>query len=500
MNIYSNQTIQNIANNSKVQKFATHMCNHKSALLPIAMLEATVIAGRSYQAYKRGGMTECRERLIDESITAIVWLQIISWLNKGLEAIIKRPGLFSKKGLPEISADFGSDAIRNPIKRAIKKRPEIEKVISGLKLSKIALSAFVGIYISGVMLPKFYQNLTKKILKKEKSEKNNNFVENKISMSDFINQTSGKKRNISFGNMTTKIQTFAHILETHPIAKLLTIDAGLFAGRAYNARNKDERNEILFRDLSSSFFYMCCTPIIYSFLSRFVDKFKGKNTDLDCNTVNYVTKYLNDNIKNKTMTPDEFLKVMLGRNEKLAKQVLASIDRDVLSINDVKALLKDLSVEEKQAASIVKKLNKFIKLRPDCASKELLTKSEIENAVRGGFVNDPKFLTKAVEISTQGASQDVTKFVAFRKIDSIKRNIERYTQSIAEFAQKTGKNVSADMLQQLKARNLFVKVGYTLAGLGVSALFLSTIIPKLQYKITEWRTGNKEFPGIKDIK
>lgn len=350
------------------------------------------------------------------------------------------------------------------------------------------------------MLPKFYQNLTKKILKKEKAEKSNNFPENKISMDDFIKQTSNRDKNISFGNAASNIQTIAHILETHPIAKLLTIDAGLFAGRTYNARNNDERIEILFRDLSSSFFYMCCTPIIYSFLSKHIDKFKGKNTDLDCNTANCVTEYIRGKMGNTSMTPDEFLKVMLGNNEELTKQVMSHLDRDVVSINDVKVVLNELSVEEKQASSIVEKLETFIKLRPEGASKELLPRSEIENALRGGFINDPAFLTDAIKVSTRGASQDATKFVAFKKIDGIKRDIERYTQSIAEYAKKTGKNISSDILNQLKARNLFVKVGYTISGLAVSALFLSTIIPKLQYKITEWRTGKKDFPGIKDIK
>ena len=33
------------------------------------------------------------------------------------------------------------------------------------------------------------------------------------------------------------------------------------------------------------------------------------------------------------------------------------------------------------------------------------------------------------------------------------------------------------------------------AGFVVSALFLSTLIPKLQYQITKWRTGSDQFPG-----
>ena len=33
------------------------------------------------------------------------------------------------------------------------------------------------------------------------------------------------------------------------------------------------------------------------------------------------------------------------------------------------------------------------------------------------------------------------------------------------------------------------------AGFVTSALFLSTLIPKMQYQITKWRTGSNEFPG-----
>lgn len=33
------------------------------------------------------------------------------------------------------------------------------------------------------------------------------------------------------------------------------------------------------------------------------------------------------------------------------------------------------------------------------------------------------------------------------------------------------------------------------AGFVTSALFLSTLIPKMQYMITKWRTGSDAFPG-----
>ena len=169
MNIFSNPTVTRIANNKSVQKFVSQMSNHK-AMLPVIMLEASVISGRCYQAYKRGGMTECRERMIDESLTAIVWFGIIKWLNKGFGKLIKQKGIFDKNGLPEIETDLGKDAIRNPIQRAINARPEIKNKIGSLKFTKIMLAALAGIYLSGLVLPKFYQSLTEKILNKEKKK------------------------------------------------------------------------------------------------------------------------------------------------------------------------------------------------------------------------------------------------------------------------------------------------------------------------------------------
>ena len=139
-------------------------------------------------------------------------------------------------------------------------------------------------------------------------------------------------------------------------------------------------------------------------------------------------------------------------------------------------------------------------MRPQGASRYFVAKTEALNAIQGGLINDPSFLTKAVEISTNGLSQDKTKFVSFKKINSIKQNIIKFAESIIEYAQKAGKKITPELLTETRNRNMFLKVLYTIIGMAVSSLFLSTLIPKLQYKITEWRTGKKEFPGIRDIK
>ena len=44
------------------------------ALAPIVALETVVVAGRTYQAYKRGKWDEARERFIEESLGSIFWL------------------------------------------------------------------------------------------------------------------------------------------------------------------------------------------------------------------------------------------------------------------------------------------------------------------------------------------------------------------------------------------------------------------------------------------
>ena len=63
-----------------VAKFITNMTKN-DAMGPIIALEATVTAGRTLQAYKRGGKDEARERLIEESTGAIVWLGGVKFLN-----------------------------------------------------------------------------------------------------------------------------------------------------------------------------------------------------------------------------------------------------------------------------------------------------------------------------------------------------------------------------------------------------------------------------------
>ena len=58
---------------SSMRKFVTKL-DRKGAILPVLLLEATVTGGRTYQAYKRDGFVEARERVTEESLGAVFWL------------------------------------------------------------------------------------------------------------------------------------------------------------------------------------------------------------------------------------------------------------------------------------------------------------------------------------------------------------------------------------------------------------------------------------------
>ena len=78
--------------------------------LPVIALEAFVEGGRTYQAYKRGGFDEARERITEEFSGAVFWLGGVTALN----------ALFEKLGqkilkLPNINVDIAKDGSHNPV-------------------------------------------------------------------------------------------------------------------------------------------------------------------------------------------------------------------------------------------------------------------------------------------------------------------------------------------------------------------------------------------------
>ena len=88
----------------------------KDALAPVVALEATVVGGRTLQAYKRGKGDEARERFLEEITGSIVWLWGVKVLNNLGDNILKKV-LKSANNF-----DVGTDKVlRTPFQNFMKK-------------------------------------------------------------------------------------------------------------------------------------------------------------------------------------------------------------------------------------------------------------------------------------------------------------------------------------------------------------------------------------------
>lgn len=531
MKLYSNQIITNIVNNPLTRKTVSRLSN-PSALLPIILLEGAVIGGRSYQANKRGGWIEARERITEEITASIVWLFGISALNKTFDKI------FEKMNVKGLKHDVGKDALYDPFKLVITKNTNL----SAIKFGKIAFAAAVGILLCGNVIPKLNQKITKAMTghkenNSSKPEPKTPKSGNRVNMNDFL--ASAKAKTVSFTNsamVTNFLRTAAHNLEHNDIAKLLTIDTGILTGRTKNARNNDEKIEIGFREIASSYFYMFAAQHVYKGLSKTCDNYKGI-TNLDPNVTAYLDKKIrkavsdeknrvieaNTQLATKTenckelinnqkklaegmeLTTAKFKELLLGNSnaeyDKIVQNIRSNFKGKTIKFSELKDLLIKNAVEQNKIKEIMEKAEKITKIRSkNAVSKELLSLSEVYNCMYSGLINEPNIARRLTAFGTCGDSRNSKKFVSMKTIDNSKKQVYEYVENLIKYANdKNAGVITTDILTQVKNRNTIMKFGFISAGLAISALFLSTIIPKVQYMITAKRTGNSEFPGARDL-
>lgn len=511
MSIFSNNRISNFVNNKSVRNFASKLCTPK-ALLPVVVLESTVLVGRTYQAKKRGGDIEARERLTEEAISSVIWLWGMGFLNKCFDFLIDKVGKVKEKtGVKDFNFDTGRDKVRQPFDYVSKGLSPVKKrLIAGLKFSKIAASAAIAVGFMGIVLPKINQNITKDIMKKQ-GQDNNQAVsvkvanksksQKKMDINEFLTTSRGSAGDPSFGGGTF-FETAAHQLENNNVTQLLTIDAGLFTGRAVNARNKHERNEILFRDLSSSFFYVAATPLIYKGLCS-VDSLGGKNTQLSPDIAHNLHEKLTGLLKGQEHMPNaDFVREVFGTKQ-VSDEVFTKaghiFEEDIVSVNRMHKFINENVLDTNLATSLREKASQLSKLQPTKeGSNGILTRSQLTNLFHDGLLNEPDVINKLVNDATGGVAMNPIKFIPQKQVDKERNNIVNYAESILDQAKKEGLDkISTEFLQKMKNRNLITKFGYWGAGMAVSGYFLSTAIPKMQYHMTQKVTGANEFPGIK---
>ena len=541
---------------STVRKFVTEL-DKTGAMLPAVLLEACVTTGRTYQAYKRDGFVEARERVTEESLAAIFWLFGAIMFGK----------LFSKIGekfmnIPKDMPDVGRDKLRTPFNNYIadkvaKNSENVAKKLSRFAVGKTIASVVTACAFIGIVVPKINQAITRylygKMQKNDPEHKKApdplkekltlkdarsifsakdvsiNAVENFKSRKDFgVNKAKGAKP--SFKASVDSLLRFVHNLETNDVYKLLSTDTGIVTGRTGNARNNDERVEILFRDVTSSFFYCLSMPLIVAFMNK-KDTFKGLNTKLNPMSAMHVHNELLENMKTAKLNPDtqidvkKFEKFALGEqyDEQLADKLLGKKpeptvkkyffglftktkepERRIIKLEDFITKVDEHIPAEKRASikELAEKTSRL--MQPAKEGQRLLTESQVEDILRGGAVRQPEFMSKIINkmFATETDKTPLTnpyKFISQSTLEEKRKQILDYVESIVKDAEKQG-YVNGESMLKMNKRNMSKNGLFMALGMGISAAFLSTIIPKLQYYITYLRTGKNEFPGTEGMK
>lgn len=501
----SSQNQNNVSHKGARSLFRT-LANPDS-LASTVMLETAVTGGRGYNAYKRGGVTELRERAIDDITAAVFWMKGVDIFNKIGDKIGQK--VFK---LPTTEFDIGKDALRTPFKNRIADLPKmgvkpddvkkLEKQLATFKFAKIISATVLSTAFVGFALPRIVQGITKTFMSKDKKEnaqnkniKNSPFVEaQSISIEEFDKKISDQNTPTFKGLFSPEVMTsICHYLENNKICKLLSSDVGITTGRVTSARNKDEGLEYLFRDTASSFFYVASTPLIYSGLQKLTGS-KGY-TSIDPVAAKDLHQTLLGQLGEKgSLGVKEFAAKTLGSLDDKAKDLLGKLpfNKDVISL---KELSKHLPDEE-----LIKKATEMAKLQPAQAGiGAVLTKQQVADVLKNGAISDPKFMQKIFGNKFGEALTNPYKYIPMKKITTFRDDIDRYAQSAIELANKNNNGiVDKKLLDKLNKKSFAMSAGFRLIAIGISAFALGVAIPKIQYAITAKRTGSNAAPGLRE--
>ena len=527
VNIYPNKlSLGNIKKHLQPRNIVSAMAS--DGFLPVIALEAFVEAGRTYQAYKRGGFDEARERITEEFSGAVFWLGGVTGLN----------WLFEKLGrkllkLPNHTVDIASDDVRKPLDNylAKEKRPKVEKVIektadgvektvkktvmseispnlmARFKFAKVISSVLIANVFIGFILPKINQAITRSYHKNDNKQTQ---TQNSVNGDNFIKRpdlatfagTNNADSAISFGALN--YLKIADAFENNRNVRLLSVDAGTASGRAISARNNSERIEILFRDLSSIYFYMFCMGHVNALLNRIEQGWNNKNTTrLDPVSAKFATEYMNNYLDGKNIKIDEFAQNVLGQDKELPERFVEKFRTNkVITVDDFKHEISQIAELSQNRTEFEQIAQKMSELQPKVKGKSILTKEQVKYILDGGLINDPEFL-KAFYTNAYGNTKFTKeyKFVSQTSLNGLKDDLTRYVKSVIEDAKKANlTEISSDLLSKASRKNFKLNALNWGSGFAISALFLSTLIPKMQYLITKLRTGQNAFPGTEQYR
>lgn len=473
------------------------------ALAPIVALEATVTGGRTIQAYKRGGKEEGRERIIEETTGAIVWLWGVKVLNEAgdkiLSGLLKTPGKTFDVGTDKVLRRPFDNYMRNGTPLNISKGK-----VAALKCGKVAASILIANLFVGFVVPRINHYITNTIRHDQKEKA----LAAKQAEITGTNINTDSKDPAFKGSAFAAMNVFTNAIENTNTGKLLSTDFGVAGGRMINARTKEERNEIAFRDLGSIYFYMWAKGHVGNLLNLAEN---GRATRLNPETANILNEHLSEFLEKNggTLSVEDFKKLALGKNDseiklpegiKFEEGNLSIFDKMIngMRTNKIKPLkvAKVSDLEGLFNTETMNRIREMSKLQPLRVGEAVVTEQQIIDAINVAEINSPKLLDKTFRNFTKDASVDEYKFISNKKLYNLKSQMKDYIGDITKLA-KDGK-ITKDVLNKAKKNNITYNGINFAAGFAVAALFLSTLIPKMQYYMTSKRTGLNVFPGTYD--
>ena len=482
-----------------------------SKIVPMLLIETPTTLGRTYQGYKRGGKTEGREKICEETLGAAVWLF-------GVKAFNKIGDFIGEKilGLKDLDTDVGKDSLRNPFGYVKDKKT----ATAIFKFSKIIGSVVLGTVAMGMIVPRIKMAMSNAIRKKDglepypdKNSKNGEptwadklvgiFIkgdnrkklnpENITTMKSFVeNSKSGNP--VSFkggGSLVNGLLFASHNLENNTIWRLLSTDAGMIAGRVANSRTKKEGIEYFTRDSASSLFYVFAAPL-FSGLLRKILNVPNVNPKAADATAEYFKTFAGSSLQNN------FFSSKIPSKE-MANNFINGINFSKSGVIKLDELLEVLPENLKDKAI------KMSKLQPEYISKDgtkaaILSKKQVTDIFSESEISDPEFLKSTISKATKGKSDDIKAFVSRKRLEKIRTSLDDYAVGLEKYAKNKSKdglidkNLIDKYTKNLNRKNLLIHM----AGIGFAVFGLAYLIPKFQYFVSEKITGEKEFLGSFD--
>ncbi len=473
-----------------------------STFTSLVATEAFSTGGRSYNAYKRGGKDEFRERFTDNVVSAIFWFSGITALNKIGDKIGEH--IFH---IEDANFDVGKDALRTPfqnLKENVSKQindPEAAKKlinkITAFKFTKVLLSAILGTFLVGFVLPKANQFVTKKI--KEKKAKDNNTQTNNnsqlingLSIEEFGNKINKNSSNPAFKGVD--ILSITHNLENNPKLKLAITDVGILGGRVATARNADEAREFLIQDSIAPIFYYLCTPAIYAGF-QLATRSK-KLTEIDTVAAKQIIQHAKEQIKQKgAMNVNDFAKNVIGTMNDNSKNLLKELhfNSDVISLSELQKHIKN--------SNLINKAKAMAELQPKQAGiGAVLTKQQVEDVLKNGSLNSPEFMKSIFSTKFKEDLTNPLKFIPMEKITGFRQNIDDYANEIIKIANKKNNGmVTEQLLKQVQRKSFTMSAIFRIIAIVVPGLCLGFVVPKLQQAVTAKITGSSAAPGLREL-